>query len=270
MGIGQEEFPALSPISDKQVFEMEQKNLLDMLKSVSYAQSHDENRYILNGVYFSYAENTLTLVATDGRRLGLIKDNVPSAECSNGAFILPAKTASELERLLGVGKNLTVSFNDCQIAFDVKVDEESQSQGLISNIHLVSKAVDGSYPNYNQVIPKETTHRVKLERELLLECLSRAALVTNDKNNAIRMKISPNNLEINGSSPDLGESQETLAIEYEGPVVTLAFNPQFLIDPLRVLTKDQVYFEFKDELSPGVFKTNDNFLCVIMPLRINN
>ncbi len=269
MGISQEEFPPLPTFSDQHVFHLPQDELVKMLKSVSYAQSSDENRYILNGVYFNFAEDKLTLVATDGRRLALINKELEVTEENAGSLILPAKTVAELERLVGKGEALKIAFNERQVAFEIAVGEESAGQGLVESIYLVSKVVEGNYPNYRQVIPKETEHRIKVERELMLDSVRRAALVTSDKNNSVKIKVSSNLLEISGSSPEYGESHESLAIAHEGPEVSVAFNPTFLMEPLKALDKDEMYFEFKDELSPGIFKTLDSFLCVIMPLRLN-
>ena len=268
MGIGSEEFPPLPTFENRKVFELAQDEIVNMLKSVSYAQSTDENRYILNGVYFNFADEKLTLVATDGRRLGLTGLELEVSEENAGSLILPAKTVAELERLMGKGEKVNIAFNDRQAAFEIGLDEAGDS-GLIDHLYLVSKIVEGNYPNYRQVIPKETEHRVKIERELMLECVHRAALVTSDKSNSIKIKISKNLLEISGQSTEYGESHESMAIAYDGPEVQVAFNPQFLMEPLKALTKDEVFFEFKDELSPGLFKTLDNFICVIMPLRLS-
>ena len=153
-------------------------------------------------------------------------------------------------------------------AFQIGTDKVGDN-GLIDNIYLFSKVVDGNYPNYNQVVPKETHQRIKLERELFLQCVHRAALVTSEKSNSVKLKLSNNLLEITASSPDFGDAHESMAIEYSGPELQVAFNPQFVIDPLRALNKDQIFFELKDEVSPGVFKTLENFLCVIMPVRLN-
>jgi len=101
------------------------------------------------------------------------------------------------------------------------------------------------------------------------ECVQRAALVVNDKNHSVRMKIHNNLLELTAFSPEYGESYESMAIAYEGPEVQVAFNPQYLLDPLKSLPNDELFFEFKDELSPGVIKTLGSFLCVIMPLRLS-
>ncbi|MBT62247.1 DNA polymerase III subunit beta [Coraliomargarita algicola] len=268
MGLSAEEFPPLPTFENRKVFELSQDKIVNMLKSVSYAQSTDENRYILNGVYFNFADEKLTLVATDGRRLGLTALELEISEDNAGSLILPAKTVGELERLMGKGEAVKVAFNDRQAAFEIAIDEAGDS-GLIDHLYLVSKIVEGNYPNYRQVIPKETEHRVKIERELMLECVHRAALVTSDKSNSVKLKVSKNLLEISGSSTEYGESHESMAIAYDGPEVQVAFNPQFLMEPLKALTKDEVFFEFKDELSPGLFKTLDNFICVIMPLRLN-
>ncbi|MBL6919060.1 MAG: DNA polymerase III subunit beta [Puniceicoccaceae bacterium] len=268
MGISSEEFPPLPTFENRKVFELSQEEIVNMLKSVSYAQSTDENRYILNGVYFNFADGKLTLVATDGRRLGLTGLDLEVSEENTGSLILPAKTVAELERLMGKGEKVNIAFNDRQAAFEIGLDEASDS-GLVDHLYLVSKIVEGNYPNYRQVIPKETEHRVKIERELMLECVHRAALVTSDKSNSVKIKISKNLLEISGQSSEYGESHESMAIAYDGPEVQVAFNPQFLMEPLKALNKDEVFFEFKDELSPGLFKTLDNFICVIMPLRLN-
>lgn len=269
MGINIEEFPPLPTFENRHVFELSQTDIVGMLKSVSYAQSTDENRYILNGVYFNFADEKATLVATDGRRLALTALETEISSENAGSLILPAKTVSELERLLGKGENVKIAFNDRQVAFEIAIDDDSGNTGLVDHLYLVSKIVEGNYPNYRQVIPKETEHRVKIERELMLECVRRAALVTSDKNNSVKLKVSKNLLEISGSSSEYGESHESMAIAYDGPEVQVAFNPQFLMEPLKALSKDEVFFEFKDELSPGLFKTLDNFICVIMPLRLN-
>lgn len=268
MGISSEEFPPLPSFENRKVYELSQDEIVNMLKSVSYAQSTDENRYILNGVYFNFADEKLTLVATDGRRLGLTGLELEVSEENAGSLILPAKTVAELERLMGKGEKVNIAFNDRQAAFEIGLDDAGES-GLVDHLYLVSKVVEGNYPNYRQVIPKETEHRVKIERELMLECVHRAALVTSDKSNSVKIKVSKNLLEITGQSTEYGESHESMAIAYDGPEVQVAFNPQFLMEPLKALTKDEVFFEFKDELSPGLFKTLDNFICVIMPLRLN-
>ena len=269
MGIATDDFPPLPTFENQHVFQLEQQDLLSMLKSVSFAQSTDENRYILNGVYFNFSDDNLTLVATDGRRLALTNFELNTNDSDSGNLILPAKTVTEIERLVGKGESVKIAFNDRQVAFEIAIDDDEGDSGLVDQIYLVSKIVEGNFPNYRQVIPKETEHRVKIERELFLECVHRAALVTSEKSNSVKFKMSDNLMEISGSSTEYGESHETMAIAYTGPEVQVAFNPSFIEEPLRALTQDEIYFEFKDELSPGIVKTLNNFICVIMPLRLN-
>lgn len=268
MGIAAEEFPSLPKFENRNVFELLQTTIVSMLKSVSYAQSSDENRFILNGVYFKFEDGKLTLAATDGRRLALNSVELETGNDNIGSLILPAKTVAELERLVDKGEKIKIAFDERQVAFEINLDNAEDS-GLVDHLYLISKIVEGNYPNYQQVIPKETEHRVKIERELMLDCVNRAALVTSDKSNSVKLKMSKNLLEITASSPEYGESHESMAITYDGPEVQVSFNPYFLMDPLKALTKDELFFEFKDHLSPGTFKTLDNFLCVVMPLRLN-
>lgn len=269
MGISSDEFPSLPTFSDDHVFNMPQSGLAQMLKSVSYAQSTDETRYIMNGVFFNFDDGKLTLAATDGRRLAVISTEMDVSEGNSGHLILPAKTVAEVERVLGQGEDVKIAFNDRQVAFEIATSETDDSGGLIGGIYLVSKVVEGNYPNYRQVIPSANEQHIKVERELLLDCVRRAALVTSDKNNSVKIKLSDNLMEISGSSPEYGESHESIAVQYDGGEVTVAFNPEFMIQPLRAVANDEIIFEFKDELSPGVFRTTESFLCVIMPLRLN-
>ncbi len=267
MGIGKEEFPPLPEFGDEKAYTLEQSELISMLRSVSYAQSTDETRYILNGVYFNFRDEKLTLVATDGRRLALIAKEMEVPTACAGAIILPAKTVSELNRLLDKGSKVKINFNERRAAFQIATDKDTS--GLIDHVYLYSKVVEGNYPNYQQVVPKETHQRIKLERELLLQCVHRAQLVCSEKSNSVKIKISSNLLEIFAASSDFGEAHESMAIGYSGPDLQVAFNPAFLMDPLKALTKDEVFFEVKDEVSPGVFKTLESFICVIMPVRMN-
>ncbi|MBL9188039.1 MAG: DNA polymerase III subunit beta [Opitutaceae bacterium] len=267
MGIGKEEFPPLAEFGDEKAYSLEQAELATMLRSVSYAQSSDETRYILNGVYFSFKDGKLSLVATDGRRLAVMAKEMEVPAASAGSIILPAKTVAELTRLLDKGAKVKINFNDRRAAFQIATDKDTS--GLVDHVYLYSKVVEGNYPNYHQVIPKETHQRIKLERELFLQCVHRAALVCSEKANSVKIKLTTNLLEITAQSPDFGEAHESMAIGYSGPDLQVAFNPTFIMDPLKALTKDEVFLELKDEVSPGVFKTLESFVCVIMPVRLS-
>jgi len=267
-GLPADQFPPISNFAGQPTIAIDQDNLGSMLRKVSYAQSTDENRYILNGVFFEFSSGKLTLVATDGRRLAKCEQKLEGSE-KTLALILPARTITELSRLLKSGGKVHVSNNERQVGFTI--DIPTNDEGLVDRIQLVSKVVEGNYPNYRQVIPKEAGSKVRLEREKLLESVQRAALMTDDRNNTIRMTVSKKsqNLEISAKS-ESGEAHEPIAVKYDGPEVNIAFNPQYVIEPLRNVTEDEIDFEFKDDMSPGVIRgLKEDFLCVVMPQRIS-
>ena len=267
-GLPADQFPPISNFAGQPTIAIEQDNLGSMLRKVSYAQSTDENRYILNGVFFEFSAGKLTLVATDGRRLAKCEQKLEGSD-KTLALILPARTITELSRLLKSGGKVHVSNNERQVGFTI--DIPTNDEGLVDRIQLVSKVVEGNYPNYRQVIPKEAGSKVRLEREKLLESVQRAALMTDDRNNTIRMTVSKKsqNLEISAKS-ESGEAHEPIAVKYDGPEVNIAFNPQYVIEPLRNVTEDEIDFEFKDDMSPGVIRgLKEDFLCVVMPQRIS-
>jgi DNA polymerase-3 subunit beta len=129
--------------------------------------------------------------------------------------------------------------------------------------------VEGNYPNYRQVIPGEAKERITIERESLLNSVRRVSLLSNDKTSSVRLNFSRNNLDITANTPEVGEAREALAVVYRGRDLSIAFNPEFLMDPLRNLSNDEVHLELIDEMSPGVIKINTPFLYVLMPMRVS-
>lgn len=268
VGITQDDFPQLPTFADAGKVEVSQKELAAKLKSVSHAQSQDEQRYFLNGVFLRLQEEKLTVVATDGRRLAANVLELENSPVPVGQVIIPSRTVGELERLLGQGEAVTIAFDDRQIAFDILTGKEAEDKGLVGSVYMISKVIEGKFPDYTQVIPKETEHRIKLERELFSQSLHRVSLMVSEKVASARMKVVPNSLEVSSQNSGVGEAEESMAISYDGPEIQVAFNPYYMLDALRTLIKDEVFFEFKDEFSPGVIKTLDGFVCVVMPVRI--
>lgn len=257
MGLAEEEFPSLPRLEGAKVFTIKQKDLKDSLRKTSFAVSTDETRYVLNGILFSFRENKLTMVATDGRRLALVDLEVEFPRSQEGDLIVPAKCVTELQRLLGEDGELKMLVGENQVAFDVN--------GRL----LVSKLIEGNYPNYRQVIPGETKERVTLEREQFLTAVRRVALLSSEKSNSVKLIFTKNNLEITANTPEIGEAHESLPVQYKGKEFSIAFNPIFLQDPLRALPDEEVHLDLIDEMSPGVIKINSPFLYVLMPMRIS-
>ena len=257
LGLPEEEFPPLPKFENSKVVTMRQKDLRDGLRKTAYAISTDETRYVLNGVLFSFKENKLTLVATDGRRLAMVDIELEFPRSHEADIIVPTKAVTELQRLLGDDGDVKISVGTGQSAFD------------LNNTLLVSKLIEGNYPNYKQVIPSEAKERVTLERETLLNSLRRVSLLASDKSNSIKLNFSKNNIEITANTPEVGEARESLPVAYKGRDFSIAFNPEFLMAPLRNLAEDEIFFDLIDEMSPGVLKIQTPFLYVLMPMRVS-
>jgi DNA polymerase-3 subunit beta len=257
LGLPEEEFPPLPRFEGAKEFTLKQKELRDGLRKTSYAISTDETRYVLNGILFSFKDNKLTMVATDGRRLALVDLEVEFPRSQEVEIIVPTKCVSELARLVGDDGEVKMTVGENQVAFEVK------------DTLLVSKLIEGNYPNYRQVIPNETKERVSLERELFHNAVHRVSLLASEKSNSVKLVFTKNNIEIAANTPDVGEAHESLPVNYKGRDFSIAFNPEFLMAPLRALPEDEVYLDLIDEMSPGVIKVQTPFLYVLMPMRIS-
>jgi len=260
-GLAADEFPPVQKFKEDKKIVVPQEKLKSMLRKTSFAISNDESRYVLNGIYLVLKEHKMTMVATDGRRLAMVDEEVDIPDNSQGEFIVPTKAVNEMTRLLGDRGDVEMKFSENQVLISL-ADEKGNAAVIIS------KLVEGNYPNYRQVIPNETKERVALPREEFLAALKRAQIMTSDKANSVKLTIGRNSLAITANSPEVGEARETLAINYKGKDMQIAFNPAYLIDPLGVLTEDEVFLELIDELSPGVLKINGPFLYVVMPMRL--
>ena len=258
IGLGEAEFPPLPDFEGAKVFKIPQVTLRDGLKKTSYAISTDETRYVLNGIFTSFRDGKMTLVATDGRRLAMVDADLEFPASHETDVIIPTKAVQELQRLLGDAGEVIVKLSDSQISFTV------------GDSLLASKLIEGNYPNYRQVIPGDSNERVVISREALLETVRRVSLLSSDKSNSVKLVFSENHIEVTANSPDVGEAQESMDVIYQGPPMQIAFNPEFLQAPLRALDSADVYLDLIDEMSPGVLRIEGTFLYVLMPMRVTN
>lgn len=261
IGISEDEFPPLPKFQGGRTYTLDQGRFREMLRTTAYAASTDETRYVLNGVLLSFKNDKLIAVATDGRRLALVEQELEFPKESEAELVVPSKTVNELVKTLGDEGTLKIQATDNQIAF-----EFSASGG---DMLIVSKLIEGTYPNFKQVIPAQSEERVAVEREGLLTAVRRVALMTSDKGHSIKVSLTKNRLEVSAITPEVGEALETMAIKYDGKDLSVAFNPEFMMDPLRTITSEEVYLELTDDLSPGVVKCDTPFLYVLMPMRMS-
>ena len=258
IGLPDSEFPPLADFDDAKEYQIPQAILRNGLKKTSYAISTDETRYVLNGIFASFKEGKLTLVATDGRRLAMVDHDLEFPATHEVDFIVPTKAVQELQRHLGTEGELTLKLSDNQVCFE------------IGSSIIVSKLIEGNYPNYRQVIPGESKERLTLSREQLLETTRRVSLLSSEKSNSVKLTFGKNTVDVMANSPDIGEANETLEVKYEGAEFSIAFNPEFLMAPLKSLEEDEIHLDLIDEMSPGVLRTEDAFLYVLMPMRVTS
>jgi DNA polymerase-3 subunit beta len=257
LGLGPDEFPPLPDLENAAEFKLEQRTLKDGLRKTAYAISTDETRYVLNGIFHSFKEAKLTLVATDGRRLAMVEYDVEFPDSQDTDFILPTKAVNELQRLLGDEGDVRVRVTPNQVMFE-----------LNKNV-LYSKLIDGTYPNFRQVIPGPAKQRVSFEREGFLRSIQRVSLLASEKASSVKLSFGDSAVKISASSAEVGEAEESIPVKYSGAEMSIAFNPEYLMAPLRNLDADEVHLDIIDELNPGVIRINEPFLYVIMPMRVS-
>ncbi|HIE09996.1 MAG TPA: DNA polymerase III subunit beta [Kiritimatiellae bacterium] len=257
IGIPKDDFPPPPEIAEEKSYTLEQGNFRRLLELTSYAAaSSDEGRAVLTGVLLSFKGDKLTVVATDGRRLALREAEMEIPRGSEAEMVVPIKTIQELQKTLGDEGDILIRAGRNQVAFE------------FGDTLVLSKLLEGTYPNYRQVIPAASDKRVVLEREMFLDALRRAAIVASGQAPSVKLDFARNRLEISAENRDIGEARESMAAKYSGEDVSIAFNPLFLIEPLSALDTDEVILELTDELSPGVIKTTEAFLYVLMPVRL--
>ena len=227
-----------------------------MINLISYSVNHDDSRKGINGILFSVAENNFVSVATDGRRLALVEKTMDSFKGEDGDVILPVKSANELSRLLGKTGNVTVDIAEEMITF--KLDDSTV---------MTSKLIEETYPNYKQVVPVSFSRNIELPRETFAAVLRRVSLVVSERSFFIKIFFSHNKLELSATSTDVGESHDSIEIEYDGPETTVSFNPTYLLEPLSKLDSDKFLMKMNDGYSPVALSNEDGFLYVIMPMR---
>jgi DNA polymerase-3 subunit beta len=267
VGLPAEDFPAL-PKFDKVPFaDLDPSVLLDMIERTFFAVSTDETRYNLNGVFFEPAGESLRLVATDGHRLSLSDREVGASFGLKRGVILPKKGLQELKKLLAEAAESGEEKPEAKLGF-VENSAIFRRPGVV----LVMRLIEGLFPDYKQVIPKQGEKVVKVGRGRFLETLRRISLLSTDKAHAVKLDLGKGVLRVLSQNPDLGEAKEEVPVDYQGEPLKIGFNARYLMEVLSVLKSGDVVFELADDLSPGVVKGGDEadqgFTAVVMPMRI--
>jgi DNA polymerase-3 subunit beta len=258
-----EDFPSLPESGGAAKSSIKGSVLREMVAKTQFAITGEDTRYYLNGALFVLRGDSMTLVATDGHRLALV--NAKRDPAVKGAdeikAILPRKTLSELSRLLSEG--------------DINVQYERGENHLFFELGprlLISRMIDGQFPAYEKVIPKNNDKHVEFERDRLTQAVRRVAILSNERSRAVKFILDKGKVEVTSSSPEFGEAREPLQIDYSGPPLTICFNAQYVLDFLNVIEADVVALDLKDEVSQALMRPvgveGYDYTYVIMPMRV--
>ena len=254
-----EDFPLVQESANfGPAFSVPQKVLKSLLSQVAFAMAVHDIRYYLNGILFVAEGKQLSLVATDGHRLAFASATL-DVEVPKQEVILPRKTVVELQRLL----------SDAEGAIEMQF-ANNQAKFLFDGMEFVTKLVEGKFPDYNRVIPKNHKNSITLGRDALLKTLQRTAILTSDKFKGVRLNIDPGSLRVASNNAEQEEAVDELDIDYGGDSIEIGFNVTYLIDALANMSQDMVVLELSDGNSSALFTIPDNatFKYVVMPMRI--
>ena len=261
-GLAHDEFPALPPMDEGSLVEVDPDVLREMIDKTAYAVSSEDIQYNLTGIFVENIGTTrrmVRFVATDGHRLALVDRDIKFHVTGDHHVIIPRKGILEIKKILQeVGKPARMGLTKNHFIF------------AASNINLFVRLIDGVFPNYKDVIPKFNQKKVKMDRALFLESLRRASIMSMDKFRGVKLEFQKNGLVVSSSNPDLGESEETVPVEYAGETLQVSFNSRYFIDVLSALSAKTVLLLLNDEMSPAIIKDeqDEDFLGVIMPMRL--
>lgn len=254
------EFPAWPGMEDMEEIEVNAKVLMEMIEKTVYSAGESDTRYTLNGLLFHLLPGgSITTVGTDGHRLALIIKNIEGSIKSEKKLIVPRKAASELVKLLDkTENNIKVTLCKNHVLFTV------------GEIQFLTRLVEGTYPNYEQVLPSGNDKKLTVQKEAFSKALRRVVIMSKDRSNAIKFDLSENLISITSSNPDIGEAQDQIIAEYKGESQTFGFNARYLIDILDAMSTEKITMEMQAPLSPVLIKeeNNEDYRCVIMPMRI--
>jgi DNA polymerase-3 subunit beta len=264
VGLPRDEYPALPDVAEEGMIVIEGDTLRDMIKKTLYAVGENDARYVLNGLFVHMTQTkgglNLRMVGTDGHRLSMV-DRVVDAKHKEESIIIPKKAMVELRRLLEEDTpkaELRLGFSKNHALF--------KRDGLI----MVSKLIDGNYPNYLQVVPAKSTKKVTVPKDIFTHAVKRVSILSKEKTNAVKLQLEQGRLILSTNNPEVGEANEELAVDYKGEAIAIGFNSRYLMDVLLAMDRETISLELSDALSPCLIteEGDENYKCVVMPMRV--
>ncbi|MDD5613587.1 MAG: DNA polymerase III subunit beta, partial [Candidatus Omnitrophica bacterium] len=256
LGFSPEEYPDI-PKTEGKKLKTETKTIATMIAKTCFACSHEETRYVLSGILFDFNNNRLRLVASDGRRLSLAEEPIQTAW--EGKYIVPHKAVTELLKTLEKDTDvLTISLSEKnnQIAF------------LFQNTELITRLIEGDFPNYEEVIPKESKNKLAVNTTDFYQAIKRAYLMTTAESMAVKIEVYQNKVVVSKTTPELGEGREEINATYKGEDIIVGFNPQYLLDVFKNIEQDTVEIELNGADKPGIIRLGSQYIYLILPMQL--
>jgi DNA polymerase-3 subunit beta len=262
-GLPRDEFPTFPSVDFEKSWKMSGKVLHDLIRQTSFAVSTEESRPILNGVLWQLEDEVTRMVATNGHRLARLAVGVKGAGAPKTDLIVPPKALAQVERLFGHDDEVEIARSENHLGF--------RRDGT----QVYTRLIEGPYPNYDQVIPKDNDKLLVADRNRLTQALRRMAVVASDQTHRVRLGFAANTLRFSVETPDLGEAHEELEVDYQGEPLEIGFNASYLLEVLKYMPTDDVRITFKAPeraatIEPSSVDGQDrpDYLCLVMPLRL--
>ncbi len=253
------DFPKMVSDDFTHNFTLTAPELIRLIDKTRFAISTEETRYYLNGIYFHVDDGKLRCVATDGHRLALSEMALPTGAESIPGIIIPRKTIAEIRRLIdGLSESVKISVSDAKIQFKV------------GTAVLISKLIDGTFPDYNRVIPKDGDKELIIDNKVFANAVDRVATISAEKSRSIKLTISGDSLTLAVNNPEHGNAHEDLMVNYGAEDLEIGFNAKYLLDVSRQIESRDIHFYLSDPAAPALVKDTEDpgSLFVLMPLRV--
>jgi DNA polymerase-3 subunit beta len=255
-----EDFPPLPEFSQDSLMELSGKLLKQMIRKTFFAQSPDETRQVLNGLLLEQDNGKVKMVGTDGHRLALVKRDLGgSSKGEKGSYLIPKKTLAELVKL--------VEDEEAIFSFSAKNNHFAFIQG---DQVIVSRKIDGKFPNYQQVIPSDNKLQVQINRGMFQQALKRVSLLADEKSKMVRFDIKAGSIVLTSDTTELGEAREEVATSYSGEAVSVGLNAKYVLDVLNVMDDEEIILNLKDDKSSCLITSNGDkdYQTIVMPMRL--
>lgn len=256
MGLSKEDYPKLPAWKEENAYILDQSLLKESLSLTIFAISTDETRYVLNGILILIKGDKISFVATDGRRLAYNEREFENKNKKDLEVIVPAKAIHEIMKILNWEGEVKMIPSQNQVIFD------------FGDTYLISRTIEGNFPNFNQVIPKEEKTKSSVNREGFLQAVKRASLLTSADSPAVKVDFVKGKILVSSRSANLGESKEELDAETNGKDISIGFNPNYLTEALKTLDIENVSISLSDSDKPGLLTGKEGYKYVIMPMQL--